>query len=350
MPGKVLVIQPKMIGDVLASTVICQAVKSAEPATEVHFMITPSTRAVVDGNPFIDKIVLFDPPKGSGFFWLINFGKSLKSEKYDAVIDAYGKWQSIIPAWFSGAKTRIGFYKGYTSLFYTKTVRQKANVSGSAIYHRLQLAEALCGKTGSILSPKIYLSDSEIAAARKNIEENLDANVPIVMVSVLGSGQSKSLPSAQMAELLDVAAKENVQMIFNFIPDQTSQAKEIYNLCRAETQEKIVFDFYMKGLRAFLAVLSQCDALIGNEGGAVNMAKALGVPTFTVFSPWINKESWNMLSGDDHVAVHLNDFSPEIYKGSHPKKFKKQSRELYAKLQTQLYSEQLTAFLKRVIS
>lgn len=350
---KVLVIQQKMIGDVLASTVICEAIKSIYPNWEVHYMIEPGTFAVVENNPFIDHIVYFEKAKHNSFGSLIQFGKELKKQNYDAVIDAYGKWESIIPAYFSGAKTRIGNRKWYTKLLFTQTVLPKQNIEGSAIAHRLQLAEALLKSTPSVLFPKIYLTGTEITSAQQNIQERLDTAKPIFMISVLGSGTNKSLPTAQMAQTLDAIAAENntVQLLFNFMPNQEAEAKAIYDTCSTETQKQIVLDFYTKGLRTFLAVLSQCDAMIGNEGGAVNMAKALNIPTFTIFSPWINKSSWNMLTeNDQHVAVHLNDYHPEIYNGQHAKHFKKQAMDLYKKLTPDLYRASLVDFIKRITS
>jgi heptosyltransferase-2 len=346
---KVLVIQNKMIGDVLTSTVICETIKKHQPNWEIHYMIQPNTLAVVENNPFIDKIVFFESQKHKGLFKLISFGNSLASEKYDAVIDAYGKWESILPAYFCGAKIRIGFKKWYTSLLFTTTVIQEKNIEGSAVYHRLQLVEELLKTKTETIFPKIYLTDTEINEAKIAMKKRLDPALKIIMISVLGSGKSKSLPPEKMAETLNIIAEENVQLLFNFMPNQQDEAKVIYDLCKPQTQQKIVFDFYTKGLRAFLAVLSQCDALIGNEGGAVNMAKALNIKTFTIFSPWINKSSWNMLSDkENHIAVHLKDYFPDIYKNKHPKEFKYQSLELYNKFDSNLYKELLQGFVKRI--
>ena len=289
--------------------------------------------------------------KNRGLSGLIAFGKQLKKNSYHAVIDAYGKWQSIIPAYYSDAKIRIGHKKSYTSLFYTKTVVPAKNVSGSAIHHRLQLAEALTGTFPKVEFPKIYLDENEVGTAKKLISEKLNPELPLIMVSVLGSGNSKSLPAVQMANTLDIIAGiGKMQLLFNFMPDQQADAKAIYDLCSKSTQEKIVFDFYMKGLRNFMAVLSRCDALIGNEGGAVNMAKGLGIPTFTIYSPWINKASWDMLTGGNHKAVHLQDYFPELYGDSHPKKFRKNAAELYKKLTPELYRVQLEDFVRKIIS
>ncbi|MEL1241961.1 glycosyltransferase family 9 protein [Flavobacterium flavipallidum] len=342
-----------MIGDVLASTVICEAIKLKHPDWEVHYMIHPNTLAVVENNPCIDKVILFEPKKHKGFLKLIAFGKSLSKENYDAAIDAYGKWESVLPAYFSGAKHRIGFKKWYTKLLFSNTIIPKKNIEGSAIFHRLQLAESLIKSPVAVIFPKIYLTNTEITLAKQSIEAKLDVTKPIFMISVLGSGNNKSLPENQMAQTLDNIASANnqIQLLFNFMPHQEKEAKAIYNSCQPETQKQIVMDFYTKGLRGFLAVLSQCDAMIGNEGGAVNMAKALNIPTFTIFSPWINKSSWNMLTDDKkHIAIHLNDYHPEIYNGKHAKHFKKQALELYKKITPDLYQASLLDFIKLITS
>ncbi|MBF0695254.1 MAG: glycosyltransferase family 9 protein [Flavobacterium sp.] len=347
---KVLVIQQKMIGDVLASTVICQAIKDAMPNAEVHYMVQPATRPVVERNPYIDQLIDFHPPRKNRFSTLISYGEKLKRDKYDAVIDAYGRWESILPTYFSKAPIRIGWKKWYTGIFYTKLVIPAKNVSGSSIFHRLQLANALTEKMITPVFPKIYLSDPEISAARNKLQ-NLDQNLPVIMISILGSAKDKSLPAEIMAKNLDmIASAGDMVLLFNYIPSQAKEANEIYNFCSESTKTKIRLDLYIGGLREFLGVLSQCNALIGNEGGAVNMAKALDIPTFTIFSPWINKSSWDMLADEyRHVAVHLQDFYPEIYGSDHPKKFKKCTSELYQKLTPELYENRLKDFVNRIL-
>ena len=36
--------------------------------------------------------------------------------------------------------------------------------------------------------------------------------------------------------------------------------------------------------------MNECVVIIGNDGGAINMAKALNKPSFIIFSPWIEKK------------------------------------------------------------
>ena len=55
---KVLVIQQKMIGDVLTSSILFEAIKIEHPSAELHYLINSHTVPVVENNPFVDKLVL----------------------------------------------------------------------------------------------------------------------------------------------------------------------------------------------------------------------------------------------------------------------------------------------------
>lgn len=339
-----------MIGDVLISTVICEAIKTSFPQSEVHYMIHPNTLAVVDNNPYIDRIVVFDSQLSGGFLGLLKLGQSLKDEKYDIIIDAYAKLESLIPTLLSAAPKRIGFKKWYSWIFYTKSVERKSGILNTAIVHRLLLAQQITKTAVEPMFPQIYLSDREKEVAAERIKESIGIEKPLLMISVLGSNKKKSLPASQMADALDfVAAQNDAVILFNFMPNQLEEATKIYKLCKPETQAAIKLDFYTKSLREFLAILSQCQALIGNEGGAVNMAKALSIPTFTIFSPWINKDSWNMLTEQQqHEAVHISDYYPELYQDINPSKYKVQSTFLYQKLELKMYQEKLKKFLNNL--
>lgn len=347
---KVLVIQIKMIGDVLASTVICETLKKNLPGVEVHYLIQKNTFPVVDNNPFIDKVIFFEPQEHKGFLNLYRFGKELKKEQYDIVIDAYCKWDSMLPAFFSGAKTRIGHYKSYNRFFYTHRVHSDSECRGAANAYRLLLAKTALNQEIDLIFPKIYVTEAEISKVKNDIKSRFNANQPLIMIGILGSAANKSLPDKNMAETLDFIVKnKEAQLLFNYVPNQFEQVKQIYDLCLPETQAKINLSYYAESLRDFIALLSQCDALIGNEGGATNMAKALSIPTFTIFSPWIRKKSWDNLEDDiKYFSVHLNDYYPEIYKNEHPKKLKKKTESLYQQLNISIFKDKLLRFLQQI--
>ncbi|MFT5079310.1 MAG: heptosyltransferase-2, partial [Patiriisocius sp.] len=56
---KVLIIQQKMIGDVLTSTILFEVLKERFPKSELHFLVNTSTVPVILHNPLIDRVIEF---------------------------------------------------------------------------------------------------------------------------------------------------------------------------------------------------------------------------------------------------------------------------------------------------
>lgn len=314
---KILVIQKKKIGDVLISTVLFECLKLKFPDAKIDYLIYENSLAVVKNNPNINKVLILEEKVKKNIFNFIKFLFSIRKEKYDVVIDCYCKPNSVLIGFLSGANKKIGFKKSYTDLLYSDTIvrsEKSFSIATKAIEHRMQLLEPL-NIPFQLISPKIYLTDVEIENAKtKLISSGLNLNNPIVMISALGSNEIKTYPNEYMAKVIDTVAKiENIQILFNYIPFQKEAAKTLFNHCNAYTQERIFFDFYEDDLRGFLAITSLCKALIGNEGGATNMAKSLGIPTFTIFSPSVPKADWNIFENENtNISVHVNDYFKEI--------------------------------------
>ncbi len=348
---KILVIQQKMIGDVLASTVICEALQKEYPNATIDYLVNSNTIPVIKNNPSFDNIIEFKQEYRESKRAFFLFLKQIQKNKYDLVIDAFGKLESNLITLFSGAPKKISFYKWYTRFFYTEVIRRKGKSitnASTAIENRLRLVFSEDRIVSEIVKPKIFLNQEEIEKAKEFLESNgITAKKPLVMISVLGSEALKTLPLVYMAKVIDeVVATTKANILFNYMPQQEKEAKAIFDLTNPITQNHIHFDVYAKSLRGFIAILSHCDALIGNEGGAVNMAKAIDVPTFTVFSPWIIKKDWNMFEDSDlHDSIHLMDVKPELYGNTSPKKMKNKSLELYQEFSSELIIPKLRNYL-----
>lgn len=349
---KILVIQLKMIGDVLISSIICNNLKTHYPEAQVDFLIYPFTKPVVENNPNIDNIVLFPEAARESKLELLKFVMQLRKQRYDVVIDAYSKLESCLITMGSGASRRIGYQGKGVPFSYNEKVdypELPKTTNGLAIERRQKLIEALIAAPLD-LHPKIYLTVAERATAKATIEDHgIDlVHDTLVMASILGSEQSKTYPPKYMAQLLDrVAQFENVKILFNYIPKQAKDAQNIYDLCAPETRKKIVFDLIGTDLRSFMALMDYCKMIIGNDGGAINIAKALNKPSFTIFSPWIEKISWNIFEdGKFHKAVHLNDYNNKAIADKSRKTLQKEYAHFYLMLEPQLILPELHVFLQ----
>ena len=344
---KILVIQQKMIGDVLTSSILFKHLRTAYPLATLDYLINSHTTAVVEKNPFIDHLILFSKKEENSTIALLKFAKQISLQKYDIVIDIYSKLSSNIISYVSKADVRISYYKWYSSWIYTDTVKLQSDTQlNLAITNRLLLLDFLKVKS-TLEAPKIYLTSKEISAGKRLLENyNIDFDTPIYMVSILGSSKNKTYPLSFMAKLLDGIVKETkAQLLFNYIPNQIEDVRHVYDLCNRATKSHIYLDVFGGNLREFLSLTHHCTALIGNEGGAINMAKALNIPTFTIFSPWIDKAVWSLFENHQNVSVHLKDFEPELYKNKDIKGLKKDALRLYPLLKPEKIMPHLTQFL-----
>ncbi|WP_378187150.1 glycosyltransferase family 9 protein [Aquimarina sp. W85] len=353
---KILVIQQKMIGDVLTSTIICRSLKEQYPKSEVVYLVNSSTIPVLEGNTSFDRIIEFKTDYRDSKLAFIKFLIAIRKERFDLVVDAYGKLESNLISLFSNGKEKISFYKKYTHWIYTKTVHRVTTPitnASTAIENRLRLIYPDPVLKDHIKRPQIQLTSTEKKVAKKILMSHaISLNEPLFMISVLGSEDIKTLPPSYMAALLDEIVKfTNASILFNYMPSQVQEAKAIYNLTAFETQRKIHFDVFGKSLREFMGILYHCTALLGNEGGAVNIAKALDKPTFTIFSPWIIKKDWNMFEdGKKHDSIHLIDVKPELYGSKSPKQMKKESLALYKEFTPDMIIKKLQNYLTQFIN
>ncbi|MFD2892884.1 glycosyltransferase family 9 protein [Flavobacterium chuncheonense] len=351
---KILIIQQKRIGDVLTSTILSNNLKKEFPNAQIDYMCYANCVDVLKNNPNINNIIVLEEKTRKNYLSLFQFIFSIRKKKYDAVIDAYSKLETNLITFFSGAKYKISYKKGYSKIFYNYNIERLKNGTNSeiglAIINRLLLLKPLIKKEIIDYKPKVFLTETEIQNAKALIAKfPLNKNAPTYMIGVLGSEWYKTYPFEKMAELLDFTVKQtNANLLFNYIPKQKEDVLKIYNLCKPETQKNIFFDLYATDLRSFLGLLSQCDALIGNEGGAVNMAKALFIPTFSLFTPSVDKETWQIFEDDKNVSIHLKDLKPEIYQQFDAKHIKENTFKFFDEYPIEIIKEKLAIFFSRI--
>lgn len=349
---KILVIQQKMIGDVLISSLICRNLRLAYPQAQIDYMVYESTTPVLEGNTDFTNLILFKPEhrkSKQAFFKLL---KSIRNENYDVVIDAYAKLESYFISSFSGAKKRISYKKTVTDLLYTDTVERKDipdSKPGLIIEHRLALLKPLQLDIELETRPELYVTKEEKTFAKDLFRKNgIDNSKTTIMLSIIGSMDTKTYPFEYMAPLIDhIASEGDMNLLFNYIPSQKEQAGELLSKCKKTTREKVYFEVLGGNLRKFIAIMSQCDMIIGNDGGAINMAKALDKPSFIIFSPWIDKKGWATFEdGVNNISLHLKDFKPQAFYKKTASDLKKETFELYRQFTPDLIIPALSEFLK----
>ncbi len=345
-----------MIGDVLVSSIICNNLKEAYPNAQIDYMVYTSTIPVLEGNPNIDNFILFKEEYRKSKWSFFKFLMSIRKEEYDIIIDAYSKLESWLTVLFSGATQKISYKKNGRTFLYTDNIDllllPKSNL-GLTIERRLSLLKPLNLDIEIDPVPKLYITAQEnIVANELLVRHGINVDKKTIMVSIVGSSDIKTYPLLYMSMVVDfIADITDVNILFNYIPNQIEEATQIYNGCKKSTQEHIYFDVLGNNLREYIALMNICDLIIGNDGGAINIAKSLNKPSFIIFSPWIEKKMWATFEdGKFHKSVHLQDYKSELFNNKSEKELKKASLQLYEYFTPDYFLEELRRFLNYNLS
>ncbi|MBF4472481.1 glycosyltransferase family 9 protein [Flavobacterium sp. HJJ] len=349
---KILVVQQKKIGDVLVSTIICNNLRIAYPNAQIDFLAYESTIDVLKGNPNIDNVILFKDKHRKDKLELLKLGLSIRKSKYDLVIDAYSKLESWILVLLSGGKRKISYKKPGRTFIYTDNVpfaEFPETNKGLAIESRLSLLEPLHLNIKLDPVPKLYLSESEINDAKLLFKKHsVNTERKTILVSILGSEIEKTYPPKFMVQIIDYIAENfDVNILFNYFPSQLTEAQDIYSQCSEKAKKNIYFDLLGSDLRSFIGLMNECDLIIGNDGGAINMAKALDKPSFIIFAPILEKKLWATFEdGKKHVTVHINDYEPQLSKNMSRSQLKNANSELYQAFKPDFFLELIKDFIQ----
>ncbi|MFT4849606.1 MAG: heptosyltransferase-2 [Sediminicola sp.] len=347
---KILVIQNKRIGDVLISSVIANNIKNVFKDAHVTYFVYDYTTGVIENNPNIDRIIAINDKELKKLPTLLKTIKEVRWEEYDIIFDSYAKFQSRIMCLFSGAKYRIGYKRKHKKLklpFYTHPVNfldKKTQFCGKSIEDRINIINSVFPLENPDDRPKIFLTETE-----KNYDKLNTITGPVIMFTVLGSTIPKSLPFDYVATLIDyITENYEATILFNYGPYQKEDALKIYSLCK--NKEQINLDIYEDSIRGFITLMNQCDLLIANEGGTVHITKALNKPTFTIYSPYIEKEVWNSFEdGIQHDSVHLCEERPEFFEEftrASLKEIEQNPEALYRELTPDIIVQKMKPFLE----
>ncbi len=90
MPEKILIIRFSSIGDIVLTTPVIRCLKTQLPGVAIHFATKKQYAGLLQANPYIDKLHLFEEKK------LPTLLQALADEKFDLIIDLHHNLRSFL--------------------------------------------------------------------------------------------------------------------------------------------------------------------------------------------------------------------------------------------------------------
>jgi lipopolysaccharide heptosyltransferase II len=291
----VLVVNPFGIGDCLFATPLIRTLKEKFPHSALGFLCNRRSATLLKNNPFIDEIIIYERDDFkqalsiSSLNWsdaFISFIRQIKRSKFDLAVDLSLSTNFGFFLWLAGVKKRIGYSYKNRGFYLTDSIK----LSGYEERHIVEYYNALLELIG--IEPRyknieLYLKNSDKAYADDIFKNyNIDTFHPVITIAP-GGGASwgidakiKRWPRENFRLLTDkIIEKYNATVI---ILGDLSEA----GLFSGEgANNRIINLIGRTTLLQSAALIEKSDLFVGNDGGPLHMAVALGKKTVSFFGP-----------------------------------------------------------------
>jgi ADP-heptose:LPS heptosyltransferase len=210
--SRILLTRMKYIGDVVLTTPIIRAVRTAFPDAFIAYMGDKQAVSLLEHNPNLNEIIPFDFLKPTlieqpRVAWL------LRKRRFDVVVDLFSNPRSALLSYLSGAPMRIGRdVKGRGKLFthrITDDGRRKTAIEFHSQYLKPLGVEPVSWRT------EIFLTEDERREARIYLQwQDIDLSRPVVGLHPGATWPSKLWPAERFAQLANTISTKLNACVF----------------------------------------------------------------------------------------------------------------------------------------
>ena len=303
---KVVVFCPNLVGDTIMATPAFRALRSGFAGATIVGVIKPHVAPVLDGLPYFDRIVGFDPKAQDARARTWPVLRTLRAERPDVAVLFPNSFRSGLMAWLCGARRRVGYARGGRGALLTDRLTEPRDAHGRRVpnpivEHYLELARRLGCPIDSLRTELATTADDEAAADRAWEELGLRRDEPVVCLNTGGAyGPAKNWPVPHFANLARRLADERgVSVLVICGPSERANAAAIV----AEAAHPRVVSLADQPLSLGLskACVRRSALFITTDSGPRQFAAPFRVPVLSLFGPTFI--AWTRMH--DPRAVHL---------------------------------------------
>jgi ADP-heptose:LPS heptosyltransferase len=300
--SSILVIRMSGIGDVLWTTPMLANLRMAYPTAHIAYVVRPSSALVLENNPHIDEIILFEK---EDIRWQLGFLSRLRKRRFDLSIDLICSPATAIQSVVCGAHTRIGYdFRGRKYLYNHRLSAAAANHGHEVEFNLFALNYmGVAVRTRSLVWS---VSEEERTTAQRQWKElGFDDSEVVVGLIPTGGFPSKKWPLAYWKELTHLPELRDVRFLVFWGSDaERRDAEEI----ASSSSGRIMIE-PPGTLRKSAALMECCSAFVGNDSGPLHIATAHGKPVVALYGPTrpASQGPWSdravVLQADDIDAI-----------------------------------------------
>ncbi len=283
---RVLIIRPSALGDVCRSVPLAVSVKRALPGARVDWLVQDTFADAVRAHPCVDGVVSFprarleDFHTPRGALRLLRFVRSLRSARYDVVIDAQGLFRSGFFMLASGAPVRVGYANAQEGASLACTHRAQAPMDRHAVERMLSLVACIGIEPVRDLRLVSPISAFESVSCSLGLSSGA-----YVVIAPTSRWAAKRWPDDRFAaateKLLDRGLIARAVVVGS--GSERAQCPSVLALCARDN--RVIDAMGKTSVAQLMALIEHAQLVIANDSAALHMAVGFERPTVALFGP-----------------------------------------------------------------
>lgn len=263
---RILIFNVNWLGDVLFSTAVIRNIRYNFPDSFIACIIPQRCAPVLEGNPHLDEIIIFDEKAKFKFIRL------LKNKRFDAVFLLHRSFSRALICYLAGIPRRIGYSTRKRAFLLT----EKITAPDLNSVHRIDYYLGLIERSGLKVKDRyteFFISQEDAQAAddflRQEVKEKRDF---LVGINPGGNWLPKRWPKEYWAKLADRLIEElNAQVIILGAKSDIPLANEIQGIMR----KKLIFATGRFNLKQLAALCKRLNLFISADTGPLHIANSV---------------------------------------------------------------------------
>jgi lipopolysaccharide heptosyltransferase II len=302
---RILVVRTDRMGDMILSTPVLKALRLAYPNAYLAVLVRPYTREVVQGNPYIDEVIVYDKEKyDRNLLRFLSFIGLIRKRRFDCALVLHPTNRDHLITFLSGIRRRIGYDRKMGFLLSDRIVHDKQQGTRHESDYALDMVRFL----GIDPQEKEFFvpvdQEAEKWAEGMLADAGIKASDRIVVINPGASCPSKIWPSQRYAAVADELAARGFHTIVLAGPDSLDQNTAAAVMAHMKT--KAIDCIGKAPIPQTASLFRRSSLVISADTGPMHIAAAVGVPLIAIFGrnqPGISPKRWGPINANS-IVLH----------------------------------------------
>lgn len=289
---KILVIQTAFIGDAVLATGLLEKLHLYYPSSQIDYLVRKGNEQLFARHPFIHEVLIWDKKKNK-YKNLWQILKSIRSKKYDIVVNVQRFAATGILTAFSNAKETIGFDKNPFSFLFTKKIKHIVS-DGSHALHEIernhQLIQSFTDEVAA--KPKLYPGDENFKTVAKYKQQKY------ICIAPASVWFTKQFPADKWISFIH-QLPENIKAFLLGAPSDKSLCDEIISQC---SHMNVVNLAGQLGFLESAALMKDATMNFVNDSAPMHFASSVNAPVTAVYCSTVPSFGFGPLSDKSFIV------------------------------------------------